>query len=70
MRQSEVILEWPCVRCRNFWPGKFEPFRCSAFPLGIPEEIVTMRKTHKSPWPVSDEYPFGDFGVQFEEIAG
>jgi len=48
-----------CLDCKHFFNEK-GPFRCEAFPNGIPEEIAMGGNPHKRPYP-------GDNGIQFEK---
>ncbi len=52
-----------CLSCKwfdiwNFEPGN--PFKCKAYPEGIPEEIIKSEVNHKK------EY-FNDKGIQYEK---
>ncbi|MBX6365191.1 MAG: hypothetical protein IRZ00_15080 [Gemmatimonadetes bacterium] len=51
-----------CIMCRHFAEGEPEgtpAFFCSAFPAGIPQEILSGEFDHRQPFP-------GDRGVRFE----
>lgn len=62
---SDVIVEPICLTCAHTVGSEFG--YCSAFPFGIPEEILYGAFDHNEPWPESAEYPFGDFGLQYKE---
>ena len=46
-----------CNQCRYLEP---KTATCSAFPDGIPKEILFNRKDHQNTYP-------GDYGIRFEE---
>ncbi len=47
-----------CLRCARFHEDNDEGFTCSAFPKGIPDEIVLRGFNHSNPFP-------GDNGMLF-----
>lgn len=57
-----VILS-PCPFCRHFRGDIRERNICSAFPEGIPREIIYGPIKHTEPYP-------GDNGIRFEVIEG
>lgn len=48
-----------CLSCKHAKPNG----SCSAFPGGIPDDIVLWGVDHRKPWP-------GDHGIQWELAAG
>jgi len=58
--QPQLEIVGICHRCRN---RGGDPFRCKAFPDGIPNEILIGEVAHTSPYP-------GDGGIQFIAIGG
>ena len=56
-----IVLRAMCFHCRHFENRDHEHwFKCSAFPNGIPDEIIMGAVKH------IDKYP-GDRGIRFEE---
>lgn len=49
-----------CYECKHFNENP-EVLTCTAFPDGIPFEIITSEFDHHKPYP-------GDHGIQFEPI--
>ena len=49
-----------CFWCRNWMRGTY-PLSCTAFPDGIPEDIIMGKFDHREPHE-------GDNGIQFEPI--
>lgn len=48
-----------CVHCQRFEEGmRGVPFRCEAYPDGIPEAIISQGADHRNPQP-------GDHGIRF-----
>lgn len=48
-----------CTKCAHFTPGQGEtPPSCTAFPEGIPDEIIRQGFDHRNEFP-------GDGGVRF-----
>ena len=52
-----MISSW-CLECKHFINNTLS---CKAFPLNIPEDIITGIKGHTKPYK-------GDNGIQFEPI--
>jgi hypothetical protein len=56
-----------CIRCKHLIPAARNPFSvdgiisCEAFPLGIPEDLITQKVLHNKPYP-------GDNGIMYEAI--
>jgi hypothetical protein len=48
-----------CLRCRHFDENSGMPYKCRAFPAGIPDEIFIRGNPHTKPFP-------GDNGIRFE----
>lgn len=53
----QVISEPMCGLCLHFWGLD----SCTAFPEGIPEEILHGPNNHKEPYP-------GDHGLRFTQV--
>jgi len=59
-----MIGERPiCFDCKHFDEYSTEPFKCKAFPKGIPDAILMSEHNHTKPFK-------GDHGIQFEPIKG
>jgi hypothetical protein len=50
-----------CHQCEHQWPSN--PFKCTAFPAGIPKEILVGDVVHTVPYP-------GDRGIQYKRKGG
>lgn len=48
-----------CFFCKHYDRSPSGPWKCTAFPDGVPPEIIQRRVEHTSPYP-------GDHGVQFD----
>lgn len=48
-----------CYGCKHLVPTSEFELKCTAFPQGIPNEIVLSKHDHRTPFP-------GDHGVRFE----
>jgi hypothetical protein len=58
-----AVLTPLCWDCKHFQgdsdPGALSPYKCAAFPEGIPTNILVLNPDHREPFP-------GDHGIQFE----
>lgn len=50
-----------CLHCKHYHAGNLSANTCTAFPMGIPVEIMANITNHRNPYP-------GDNGIQFEPI--
>jgi len=62
-----IIIDGQCERCRHLFSRPF--FACSAFPDGVPGEMIAgtlfgeLPHDHRQPFP-------GDNGIRFELLPG
>jgi hypothetical protein len=59
--EASDIKHHQCIECVHRTRGT--PRTCSAFPGGIPDDIVIRNFDHRQPYP-------GDNGIRFEPLAG
>ena len=52
-----------CLECTHLHERLGVGWTCDAYPLGIPDEIITLEHDHRRPFP-------GDNDIQFEPIGG
>jgi len=52
-----IYLTKECFRCAH-WKRGSDPIACSAFPEGIPPEILTGAVSHKEPYPRDKGFRF------------
>jgi hypothetical protein len=53
-----VYMRPQCSDCKHRFREK-GPYRCAAFPDGVPEAVLVGRHDHREPYP-------GDHGILFE----
>jgi len=51
-----------CLKCKHYNTSDLNGNTCTAYPDGIPVEIMSDMIDHREPYP-------GDNGIQFEPIA-
>jgi hypothetical protein len=56
-----MINTLQCIKCKHFDETP-RTFKCTAFPDGIPDQILLSEHDHKKPFP-------GDNGIHFEPIT-